>query len=103
MKFEIDDKIPFSKKHENETIRQIIRYDSGYLKDLFKKDTRVVFSEECFKELCQLTAGHIDNWESPETDTGFVFDKFKRYASPYLYDFNDNKLAALNEQRLKNS
>lgn len=40
MIFEIDDIIPFVNRteHVNHTIRQIIRYDSGYLKDLFIND-----------------------------------------------------------------
>lgn len=57
MIFEIDDIIPFinRKEHVNHTIRQIIRYDSGYLKDLFLKDNRVCFSEKCLAELLRLT------------------------------------------------
>lgn len=51
MKYNLDDVIEFSQKHSGRTIRQIIRYDSGYLKDLFVRDERVVFSEDCFKDL----------------------------------------------------
>lgn len=100
MRYNLDDVIEFSKRHPNETIRQIIRYDSGYLKDLFIKDERVVFSEDCFKELCRLTQGHKDNWEDPKEAVGF-FPSLKFYKSPYLYDFNDPKLLALNEKRLE--
>ncbi|OKZ24631.1 MAG: hypothetical protein BHV77_04530 [Bacteroides sp. 43_108] len=50
MVLDIDSIIPFSKRHKGETVREIIRYDSGYLKDLMIKDDRVVFSDTCFKE-----------------------------------------------------
>ena len=48
MVLDIDSIIPFSKRHKGETVREIIRYDSGYLKDLMIKDDRVVLSEACF-------------------------------------------------------
>ena len=51
MILEIDDIIPFSKRHKNETIRQIVRYDSGYLKDLFLKDESICFSEDFCRRL----------------------------------------------------
>ena len=100
MAFDLDDKIPFSKRHPDETIRQIIRYDSGYLKDLFLKDDRVFFSKTCFKEICRLTKGCCDNWEQPNSDTPDIFAQLKPYATPYPYDFNDEELKALNESRL---
>ena len=62
MIYELDDIILCSKRHSNETIRQIIRYDSGYLKDLMLKNDEVIFSEKCFEELKRLTKGHKDNW-----------------------------------------
>ena len=101
MVFEIDDIIPFSIKHKGETIRQIIRYDSGYLKVLFLKDSRVVFSQKCFDELCRLTKGHFDNWEQPKEYTPNIFDSLRTYAKPFLVDFNDEELRRTNQQRLK--
>lgn len=55
MVLDIDSIIPFSKRHKGETVREIIRYDSGYLKDLMIKDDRVVFSDTCFNEIKRLT------------------------------------------------
>ena len=103
MVYNIDDKIPFVQReeHKEHTIRQIIRYDSGYLKDLFLNNDHVVFSNECFAELCRLTKGHYDNWEPPKVNTGNIFDSCMTYKSPYLYDFNDEKLANINMERLK--
>ncbi len=101
MIFEIDDVIPFSKRHKGETIRQIVRYDSGYLKDLFLKDVRICFSEDCFSELIRLTQNHKDNWEMC-SDTSNIFTQLKSYATPYLYCFNDEKLRTINEERLNN-
>lgn len=96
----IDVTIPFSRRHANETIRNIIRYDSGYLKDLFLKDERVVFSETCLLDIQRLTKGHKDNWENPVNATDSIFDSLKKYSSPYLFDFNDEKINEINAQRL---
>lgn len=101
MVFEIDDTIPFSNKHKGETIRQIIRYDSGYIKDLFLKDSRLSFSKDCFAEICRLTKGHSDNWENPKKEALSIFSQLKPYASPYLYDFNDGDLEKINNNRIK--
>lgn len=98
----IDEIIPFSNRHKGETIRMIIRYDSGYLKDLFLRDDRLYFSQKCFSEICRLTRGHFDNWEKPTNNHGSVFAGLKPYARPYLYDFNDESLRLLNEERLLN-
>lgn len=77
MIYSIDEKIHVSQRHPNETIRQIIRYDSGYLKDLFLKDERVVFSDDCMTEICRLTTGHKDNWETPTIHTENIFNALK--------------------------
>ena len=100
MIFELDDIIPFSLRHKGETIRQIIRYDSGYLKDLFLRDERVCFSVECFDELVRLTKNHEDNWEKGR-GTGNVFHQLKPYVSPYLFSFDDINLRMINEKRLE--
>lgn len=97
----IDITIPFSRRHPNETIRNIIRYDSGYLKDLFFNDERVVFSQKCLTEIKRLTKGHQDNWEKPSAQTSNIFDSLKSYASPYLYDFNNDDIDEENQKRLK--
>ena len=96
----IDEKIAFSQRHPNETIREILRYDSGYLKDLFIKNENLCFSRECFDEICRLTTGHKDNWEKPKDETLPFFSRLKTYASPYLTDFNDEELRKINENRL---
>ncbi len=99
--FEIDDVIPFSKRHKGETIRQIIRSDSGYLKDLFIKDERVVFSEVCYSELKRLTNGFKDNWEKPSVNTGNIFQSLKSYRTPYPFDFNNDEIEEENRKRIK--
>lgn len=98
----IDEIIPFSKRHKYETVRQIIRADSGYLKDLFLNDSRLVFSPKCFNEICRLTAGHKDNWEKPKHPTALIFQQCKPYKVSYLYDFNDVELLKINNERLLN-
>lgn len=97
----IDEKIPFSHRHQDETIRDIIRYDSGYLKDLFLKDCRIIFSPQCLLEIQELTKGHKDNWKKPTTNTTVIFDSLKKYSSPYLYDFNDDQIVRINNMRLE--
>lgn len=81
MILDIDSVIPFSKRHGGETIREIIRYDSGYLKDLMLKDDRVVFSDTCFYEIKRLTKNHFDNWETPSDSGMSIFKKLKTYVS----------------------
>ncbi len=95
----IDIKIPFSKRHPNETIRQIIRYDSGYIKDLFLKNEEIIFSDSCFDELKRLTLGHMDNWVSPKQESTNIFSHLKSYATPYLFDFNNEHIFILNKER----
>lgn len=101
MILEIDDIIPVSKRHKGETIRQILRYDSGYIKDLFLKDKSICFSEDCMKEMGRLTRNCHDNWEKPNVKGTNVFNLQKLYASPYQFDFNDVGLINENIKRLK--
>ena len=101
MIYSIDEKISFSHKYPNETIRDIIRYDSGYLKDLFMKDDRMIFSQQCLLEIQRLTKGHKYNWEKPTTQTPIIFDSRKKYSTPYLYDFNDEQIVKINNTRLE--
>ena len=96
----IDEIIPFSRKYPNVTIREILKYDSGYLKDLFIKSNRLCFSKECFDEICRLTAGHKDNWEKPKEKDLPIFSYLKEYGTPYLADFNNEELRKINENRL---
>ena len=98
----LDIRIPFSKRHPNETIRVIARYVSGYLKDLLVKDESFVFSLECYQELKALTLGHKDNWVKPDIATKSIFDSLKPYRVPYLFDFNNSEIEELNTLKLKN-
>ena len=92
--------IPFSKRHPNETIRNIIRYDSGYLKDLFIHNESICFSEDCLVEICRLTKGFRDNWETSKNPSVSIFDKLKSYGTPYPFDFNDPNILQINKERL---
>ena len=101
MIFEIDDIIPFSRCHEGETIRQILRYDSGYIKDLLIKNDQFVLSDKCMQEVRILTRGFFDNWKRPVGKTTNIFHSLKPYTSPYQYDFNNLELIELNNRKLK--
>lgn len=96
MIFEIDDIIPFSLKYPNKSIRQIVCIDSGYLKDLFVKNERLKFSDDCFREICRMTKGH--NELIKRGDVG-VFMTCKVYEIPYLFDFNEEKIIHLHHRR----
>ena len=91
MIYNIDDEIRSGGRHRGETIREIARYDSGYIKDRIKKDKSFVISGQCFGELAQITAGHRDNWEKPKSPIKNIFHAIKTYGGPYLYDFNEDK------------
>lgn len=95
----IDITIPFSKRHPNETIRSILRYDSGYIKDLFIRNQNIVFTSEVFEELKKLTLGHRDNWVSPAIPSKNIFRDLKSYKTPYLFDFNDEFIFNLHKER----
>ncbi len=101
MILEIDDVVP-NGRHKGKTIRQIVRYDSGYIKDAIIKRCDFIISKSCFEELAQLTKGHRDNWCKPTQSPNNVFYSLKEYASPYLYDFNEDKegVRFINEQKL---
>lgn len=98
---DIDTVIPFSRKYPHRTIREIIRADSGYLKDLFVKDDRVVFSDSCFKEICRLTRGHKDNWETPVKPSLSIFSRLKTYKESYLFDLMMRRSKPYKRQDLK--
>lgn len=100
---EIDDVIECSRRHHGETIREIARYDSGYIKDLIKKNDKFVISETCLTELEKLTAGFRDNWTKPTKPTSNIFHNIKIYASPYQYDFGEDieNVKDINQQRLE--
>lgn len=102
MIFEIDDTIYFSKKYPGKAIKEIAKTDSGYLRDLMKKDERFILSEKCYQELMELTRGMYDDWKKPETPTDSIFDSLKPYTRPYGFDFNDEELIKLNRNRLSN-
>ncbi|TFD92176.1 hypothetical protein E2605_18910 [Dysgonomonas capnocytophagoides] len=101
MIFNIDDIIPFSKRHPRKTIREILLIDSGYLKDLIKKNSRVILSEECYQEAILITKGMRDEWVKPIGKTESIFDSLKPYTAPYGFDFNDEELITINRNRLE--
>lgn len=98
MIFEIDDIIPFSKRHKNETIREIVASDSGYIRTLIEKNEDFALSQKAFEEVQEITKGHKDTWKPKHT--GNIFDELKPYAVPYLFDFNNEELQKLNQEKL---
>ena len=91
--FDIDDTIPFSKKHPNQSIREILATDSGYLRSLFEKNEQLVFSDSCFNMICKITNGQVS--------IPTLFMGSKVYGVPYLYDWNKNpKLLEENKRRI---
>lgn len=91
MIYNIDDEIRSRGRHRGETIREIARYDSGYIKDRIKKDKSFMISGQCFVELARITAGCRDNWEKPKSSVKNIFHALKSYGTPYMYDFKEDK------------
>lgn len=97
MIYEIGDTFP-SRRYIGETIGEVLRKDSGYIKDLIMKSDDFSLSDECMAEAIRITKGHRDTWTRPENPKD-VFDGLKKYGVPYGFDFNDDKIQ---EKNIKN-
>lgn len=100
MIYNIDDTFP-SRKYKNKTIREVLKIDSGYIKDYLLRNKDFILSAECLLEAQKITKGNIDKaWVKPEKAES-IFDYFKPYRLPYDYDFNDKKIIETNNFKLK--
>ncbi len=95
--YELNDKFPdlCTWKYKNETIKEALLKDSGYVKELILLNEKFVLSESAFEEAKQITRGFVDTRDE-ETKS----DPSKAKKTPFDFDFNDEKLRALNKEKL---
>lgn len=95
--YEIEDRFPklCSWKYQEETVREVLKKDSGYVKDLILLNETFALSEDAFTEAMAMTKGFVDN-----RDEETLNDPKKRKKAAYDYDFNDEKIIELNREKL---
>lgn len=86
-------------KYKGKTIEEVLKQDSGYIKDLIKLHSYFCLSEECMLEAQLMTKGFQDKWVKPEKPTT-ILDNLKTYGVPYDFDFNNDEIIHLNKQKL---
>lgn len=87
-------------KYKGETIEEVLRKDSGYIKDLIMLNSNFCLSENGMREAQELTKGFYDKWAKPEQPTDNIFDSLRVYTKPYDFDFNNEKLINKNKENL---
>ncbi|NLO71866.1 MAG: hypothetical protein GX102_13160 [Porphyromonadaceae bacterium] len=94
--YEMTDRFPAqcNWKYQDETVKEVLMKDSGYIKDLILLNEKFAISESCFEEAKELTKGFTDK-RSPE-----IINDVKQSKIPYDYDFNDQKLLEVNRSKL---
>lgn len=90
-------------KYKGETIEEVLRKDSGYIKDLIKLHPYFCLSEECMLEAQQITKGFYDKWVKPKQMSKNIFESLRVYSKPYDFDFNDEEVIRLNNLKLSNT
>lgn len=90
-------------KYKGETIEEVLKKDSGYIKDLIKLHPYFCLSEECMFEAQQITKGFYDKWVKPKQVSLNVFESLRVYGKPYDFDLNDKGVARLNNLKLSNT
>lgn len=99
MIYNIDDRFPNRGdwKYRGETIREVLHKDSGYIKDLIKKNDCFALSDECMDEAKLITREHRDE-RIRKSNPNNVFDGLKHYKLPYGFDFNDEVIQEKNKK-----
>ncbi len=93
----INDIFPLRWKYQGETIGDVLKKDSGYIKDLIRLHHSFCLSEECMAEAQKITKGFKDEWVKPQNPKTL---NVKIYRIPYGFDFNEEELVKLNQQKL---
>ena len=106
MIYNIDDRFPNrgNWKYRGETIREVLHKDSGYIKDLIKKNDCFALSDECMDEAKLITRGHRDE-RVRKSNPNNVFEGLIVYGigTPYGYDFNNDEIQKNNKMNQRNS
>lgn len=95
--YDLNDKFPdlCSWKYKNETVKEALIKDSGYIKDLILLNESFVLSEAALKEAMHMTKGFVDT-----RDAETLADPVKSKKTPYDFDFSDEKIIELNKMKL---
>lgn len=104
MIYDINDTFPIrgNWKYKGETIENVLKKDSGYIRDLIRLNKDFILSEDCMNEAKLITKGHKDLWEKPNNPQS-IFDTLKPYGVPYGFDFNNEEIQKINKQKIDSS
>lgn len=96
--YEINDKFPklCSWRYQEETVREVLQKDSGYVKDLILLNENFALSEEAYSQAIEITKGFED-----KRDDETLSNPSKRKKTPYDFDFSDEKIIELNKMKLE--
>ena len=97
----INDIFPLRWKYQGETIGDVLKKDSGYIKDLIRLHHSFCLSEECMAEAQKITKGFKDEWVKPQNPKTLL-DYAKPYGIPYGFDFNNEEIINFNRQKINN-
>ena len=95
--YEINDTFPklCTWKYQEQSVKEVLIKDSGYIKDLILLNENFALSEAAFGEAMAITKGFAD-----KRDAETLADPAKAKKAPYDFDFNDEKIMELNKAKL---
>lgn len=96
--YEINDKFPklCTWKYQEQSVKEVLLKDSGYIKDLILLNENFALSEAAFEEAMTITKGFAD-----KRDAEVLADPAKAKKTPYDFDFNDDKIKEINQHKLE--
>ena len=95
--YEINDTFPklCTWKYQEQSVKEVLIKDSGYIKDLILLNENFALSEAAFGEAMAITKGFAD-----KRDAETLADPAKAKKAPYDLDFNDEKIMEQNKAKL---
>lgn len=87
-------------KYKGETIEEVLKKDSGYIKDLIKLHPSFCLSEECMVEALKITKGHYDKWVKPTHTSQNIFEDLRLYKAAYDFDLNNEEILKINQSKI---
>lgn len=95
--YEINDIFPklCTWRYQEETVKDVLLKDSGYIKDLILLNENFVLSDAAYAEAVAITKGFTDT-----RNDDVLNDPAKRKKTPYDFDFNDEKVREINKSKL---
>lgn len=95
--YELEDRFPklCSWRYQEETVFDVLKKDSGYVKDLIMLNDKFALSESAYEAAKEITRGFTDN-----RDEEVLSDTKKVKNTPYDFDFNDEKIQVANNEKI---